>query len=147
MDNHSRTISYTRMIWALLFLFCLRVAGQLIQVVLPVDFLPALEHWQGSRLPYGWLLAIQITIVGAVAITAWRLSAARMRPRRTFGRVLLLLGALYFGLMLGRLVLGWTLLAHVPWFAKSIPAFFHLVLASIVLLVGHFHWRYGPRDG
>jgi hypothetical protein len=26
-----------------------------------------------------------------------------------------------------------------PWFAKSLPALFHLVLAGFVLTLGHYH--------
>jgi hypothetical protein len=45
--------------------------------------------------------------------------------------------------MLLRLILGLTLLSSVSWFATPIPAFFHLVLASIVLVIGHYHYRIG----
>ena len=36
------------------------------------------------------------------------------------------------------LAAGLTFLADHPWFAKSLPAFFHVVLASFLLLLGHY---------
>ena len=37
-----------------------------------------------------------------------------------------------------RLIAGRTFLADVSWFSKSIPAFFHVVLASYLLTLGHY---------
>jgi len=122
-------------------LFSLRVLGQLIQVLSPVSFLPALESWQGSSIPYWALLGIQLAIIALVVILARRIHYGRLIPNRRIGCILLILGAVYFTVMLARLVLGLTVLSGHPWFAKPIPAFFHLVLAGMVLTIGHYHWR------
>ena len=47
--------------------------------------------------------------------------------------------------MLARLLLGFTLLTHVRWFASPLPAFFHLVLAAYVLLFGYVHAQAAGR--
>ena len=122
-------------------LFLLRVLGQLIQVLYPVGFLPSLESWQGSSIPYGVLLGIQLAIIALVLLIARRIHLGRVIPNRRIGAILLILGAVYFTVMLARLVLGLTVLSGHPWFAKPIPAFFHLVLAGMVLTIGHYHWR------
>lgn len=57
-------------------------------------------------------------------------------------------GALYFLTMFARLVLGLTVYRGIRWFASYIPTVFHLVLASWLLLYGHYHYWYGsqPRE-
>ncbi|WP_239236733.1 hypothetical protein [Candidatus Nitrotoga sp. BS] len=55
------------------------------------------------------------------------------------GKWLLTLGALYFFSMSARLVIGFANLSTLPWFHKSLPAFFHLVLATFVLSLAAFH--------
>jgi len=133
---------YTYWLFGLSALFSLRVLGQLIQVAFPVGFLPALEAWQGSSIPYGVLLGIQVAIIALVLLLARRIRYGTLIPNRRMGGILLTLGAVYFTVMLARLVLGLTVLSDHPWFAKPIPAFFHLVLAGMVLTIGHYHWRH-----
>ena len=53
------------------------------------------------------------------------------------------LGGVYFAAMVTRLRLGSTVLAEGSWLAGPLTTAFHLVLATYVLLYGHFHWRYG----
>jgi len=45
--------------------------------------------------------------------------------------------------MLFRLVAGLTFVTNHSWFSARIPTFFHLVLASFLLLLGSFHYKYG----
>jgi hypothetical protein len=89
------------------------------------------------------LLSFQILIVLVVAIVIARISVGKLKPNIRRGRLLLALGGIYFFVMLLRLVFGLTIFSSVPWFAKPIPAFFHLVLASIVLLIGHGGYKRG----
>lgn len=121
-------------------LFALRVAAQLVQYASPTRFLPAFEAWQGSGLAYPVLVASQLTILTAMV---WGTGAVRRRPRvrKTVGRWLIALGAVYFSSMAVRLVLGLTVLSDLAWFAKPLPALFHLVLASYVLTLGRYHSR------
>jgi hypothetical protein len=125
-------------------LFALRVAAQLLQYAGPVRFLPPFEAWQGSGLDYPVLLVSQLLILvgmvwGTVAVSRGTL------PRRRVGLWLLGLGGVYFGSMCVRLVLGLTILADVSWVAKPLPALFHLVLASYLLCLGHYHFRRDVR--
>jgi hypothetical protein len=126
----------------LLCLFVFRVLAQLLQARYPTSWIPAFAQWQGSSRPYPVLLCTQILIVLLVAIVIRRISAGTLIPNIRLGRVLLALGGLYFILMLLRMALGLTLLSSTPWFGAPLPAFFHLVLASIVLLIGHYHYQY-----
>ncbi|HUO85759.1 MAG TPA: hypothetical protein VM617_00075, partial [Thermoanaerobaculia bacterium] len=50
-------------LWALLGLFVLRVAGQVLVAFARVRWLPPMEQWQSGLLPYRVLLAAQIAIV------------------------------------------------------------------------------------
>ena len=136
---------YAPWLWLLIALFSFRVAAQLVQARFAVPCLPAFEQWQGASLPYGVLFASQIPILLLFAVIAWRFSTGRMKPCPLVGVAMLSLGGLYFAVMFLRLVLGLTVLSHSHWFASYLPALFHLVLASFLLLVGDFHWRNRER--
>ena len=118
--------------------FLSRVAGQFIQVIAPVEFLPPLESWQGSNLPYPALLAAQIGILVMIAWISARMATGRRALPRRFAKPVIALGAVYFGVMSVRLVLGLTALADVKWFASPIPTGFHLVLATAVMTTGAY---------
>ena len=70
---------------------------------------------------------------------ARRFGSGSIDPSRRVGRVCVGLGTVYFVVMLVRLALGMSVMAHVQWFASPLPAFFHLVLASYVVLFGLVH--------
>jgi len=127
--------------------FLARVAGQFIQVVAPVELLPPLEMWQGSNLPYPALFAAQIGILLMIGWVYARMTAGRsvMPPR--FAVAVIGLGAIYFSVMAVRLVLGLTTMADVKWFASPIPATFHLVLATIVMVIGTYARTVAPTRG
>lgn len=142
--NSSR--HYAPWLWLLLALFCFRVAAQPLALAGSASFLPSFDAWHSALLPYPWLLAAQILIIVVFAWTAWRFTRGDVAPRPGFGRFLVGLGSLYFGVMLLRLALGLTVLSSHPWFGKILPALFHLVLASFLLVVGVFHVRSsGPK--
>lgn len=134
------SMSPARWLWALLVLFSVRVLAQLVQHLHPVSWLPAFERWQGSALPYPVLLASQLAIVCCAAVIARRVGRGGARSRR-LGGVLLVLGSAYFAVMGARLGLSQSLLDGHPWFGKPLPAFFHLVLAGYILVLGRYHWR------
>lgn len=125
--------------------FAFRVFAQLLQATFPVGWLPAVSQWQGSSLPYPVLLAIQLLIILVLVVVIWKIRHGSIHPDIRLGRWLFAVGSVYFIVMLLRLLLGLTLLASVPWFAKTIPAFFHLVLACILLLVGHYHYQHAQH--
>ena len=127
-------------LWLLLLLFAFRVVAQPLALVVHNAGLPPFESWHSAALPYGVLLGSQVAILVALGWTAWRFTIGEVKARRSVGAVALALGGLYFGVMVVRLVLGFTALSHRRWFASPIPTAFHLVLAAFVLLYGHFHY-------
>jgi uncharacterized protein len=131
--------AYVVILWSLSLLFFLRVIGQLIQQTNSVAWLPQLGAWQGSSLPYGFLLLSQLIILAVMLRIAQQHSRACVQKNPKKGKWLMLLGGAYFAGMAARLVIGVADLSLHPWFQKFIPAFFHLVLATFVLLLAAFH--------
>jgi len=133
-------------LWVLTGLFLFRVVAQ--PAARQFDgVLPSFDSWDGGVLPYPVLLVTQLVILGWLARTAWRFSSGEVVPRRRRGRAVLVLGAVYFAVMFLRLILGATALSGVRWFASPLPAFFHLVLATYLLLYGYGHLHTGPDHG
>lgn len=135
-------------LWLLLALFCFRVVAQLLQWQFSLSFLPAFDTWHSGALPYGVLVVSQMLIIAVMVRVCYRFSRGHVVARRRVGLTLLVIGALYFLTMLGRLGVGLFVLPDDPWFGQHLPALFHLVLASFVFLVGGFHYtqdRAKPR--
>ena len=141
--SHVHSAVHARCLWACLCLFLIRVIAQPLSLVTGASYLPDFETWHSGALPYGALLTSQILILIVFVYMAWSVSAARITPRRRVGTLVLAGGATYFAAMLARLVLGATVLSNHYWFARPLPTVFHLVLASFLLVYGHFHVRYG----
>lgn len=110
-------------LWALLFLFILRVVGQALVALGLAPFLPSMQAWQSGLLPYPALLASQIVLIALCV----KILTARPNPR--LGRVLLNFGFIYLALMVLRAIL----------FGFGIPVFFHWVLALFLILAGARH--------
>lgn len=123
---------------ALVGLFVLRVLAQLIQAVHPIPGLPPFEAWHGAVLPYPLLLATQVLLIVGLVYILRQVRADAIAPRPWQYRVCFLLGGIYFFFMAFRLIGGLTILADHAWFAKSLPAFFHVVLATFILMLGHY---------
>ena len=119
-------------------LFTLRVAAQLVQAVHEVPFLPPFEAWQGSAIPYPALLGLQASIIAVLIAVLWRVNTYAIAPRPWKHQACFALGGVYFAVMAFRLIAGLTFLAEYAWFAKSIPALFHVILASLILTLGHY---------
>jgi len=126
--------------WMVAFtgLFLLRILGQLIQAIHPLDPLPPFEAWQGGTMPYPLLLAFQIAIAICMVAGLRRVRANAITPVGWKYGLCFLLGYPYFAFMLFRMFAGMTFLADHSWFSKSLPAFFHLVLASYLLTLGFY---------
>jgi hypothetical protein len=135
---HRRVVT---VLTALLLLFCLRVLAQLLQAWSPVAWLPPFEAWASGALPYWVLVTFQVLIVLVCARVIRRLHAGLIRPSVTTGKVLLILGSIYFGLMCLRLIIGLTVARDHYWFSARLPTFFHFVLAGFVVVYGWFHFR------
>lgn len=123
---------------ALTGLFVFRVLAQLAQALYPLPLLPPFEVWHGAVLPYPLLVACQVVIVVALSIVTWRVGGDAVVPRPWKFRLCFALGVPYFLFMAFRLAAGLTFLSDHPWFSKSLPAFFHVVLASFLLLLGRY---------
>ena len=140
-DKSRATSVHAALLGLFTMLFGLRVAAQLVQYASPTRFLPPFDAWQGSGLEYPVLLLGQVVILPAMASGAVAVRHGA-RARKSVGNWLVVLGVVYFGAMSARLVLGLAMLADVAWFAKPLPALFHMVLAGYVLTLGHYHRRH-----
>jgi uncharacterized protein len=133
------------MLWSLLFLFFLRVLGQLLVAIGGASFLPPMDEWYSGLLRYPQLLASQILIIvlcGKVSLDFTRRDGVFFSvPQRRSGLVLLGFGALYFTSMLVRYALTMKLLPQKRWTGGVIPIFFHLVLAAFILQVGNVYHK------
>lgn len=123
----------------LMVAFLARVLAQLVQWLAPTPLLPPFEAWHSATVPYLGLLGSQVLILAAQIWLLRGVVTGAHAPRRPLGLCLLALGALYFGFMLFRLIGGLTFLAHAAWFQARIPTLFHLVLASFLLVLAHYH--------
>ena len=122
-------------------LFAARVLGQAVQYWAPLPFLPAFDHFQGSGTPYGLLLAVQLVILGVMVRTAWQVHRQTLVRSARAARVLMWVGGIYLAGSVARIVVGMTVADAHAWFRTWIPAIFHLVLATYVLLVAGVHGR------
>ena len=139
----SSSRDYAPWLWLFLALFIVRVIAQPIALLTSASFLPPFESWHSGVLPYPALVAAQILIIAWLARTAWRFSRGEVTPRHRLGVWMLVFGGVYFATMLVRLVLGVTVLSTNRWFSSILPTIFHLVLASYLLVCGHFHFLHG----
>ena len=136
---------YAAYLWLALTLFAVRVVAQPLSLVVSAPILPPFDSRYSGVVPYPFLLASQVAILalfgrcpprvdGIGAIGAPDRTDPRDGRRRLFASMALRLG------------LGTTILRQHAWFGRTIPAAFHLVLATYVLLYGSFQFRYGSND-
>lgn len=133
--NFEASKRYAPVLWGLLLLFVLRVAGQALVYFFGVTFLPPMEKWYSGLMPYPYLLPTQILIIllyGKVCVDFSTGSGFFVQPRPRLGKGLLVFGSLYFITMIVRLIV---------WRQHYIPIFFHWVLASFFLVAGWYHFK------
>lgn len=133
---------YASWLWILLGFFCFRVSAQLIQSVYNTPFLPPFAAWQSGLLPYWFLVLCQLLIIGLYARVALSFSRGEIQPRLLPGRLLLGLGSVYVLAMIVRYVIRMSLYPDQRWFGGCLPIFFHLILASFLIIWGRYHWAY-----
>lgn len=129
-------------LWLLLGLFCLRVTGQLVVALYAPPFLPPMDEWYSGLVPYGPLVVAQFLIIALytrICLDFTRGSGYFVRSRPSYGGSVLLFGYLYFVTMLLRYVLRMTLYPDERWNGGCIPIAFHWVLASFIIVFGHYH--------
>jgi hypothetical protein len=130
----------TKLLWALLALFVLRVAGQALVAIFDVQWLPPMERWYSGLMPYRYLLPSQILIIVLMAKVCADFTRGHgffVQPRRFFAVYWLWFGWVYLAVMLIRLPL------QMLWFPQKalIPVFFHWVLAGFLIATGLWHRR------
>ena len=135
-------------LWALLIIFILRVIGQMLVAFGWQGFLPPMEEWYSGLIPYPWLVVSQVLIIilyGKVCLDFSRGEGFFTTPRCGLGKGLLIFGSVYLAVMIIRYALRMWLHPEARWFGGAIPIFLHWVLASFLLVVGNFHWKYSSR--
>ncbi len=138
-------LHYARWMWFLLGMFCFRVSAQLIQFFFNTPYLPPFDAWQSGLLPYGVLVFSQGVIILIYTRTALAFQRGQIQARRGPARFLLGFGSLYVLSMVIRYVLRMSWYPQERWAGGCLPIFFHLILASFLLLWGHYHWRGAKR--
>jgi hypothetical protein len=135
------SINYTLWLWIFTALFCFRITAQLLVANFEIGFLPPFDSWHSGTMPYLLLLFIQIVILSVMVRTNYRYSSGKMLSNPVLGKGLLIFGIIYLLVMLIRLGLGLTVFSENRWFGNYIPTFFHLVLASWILMIGRFIYK------
>ena len=79
-------------------------------------------------------------------LVSYRISKRLLQPSRKIGVSLQVIGWIYFSVMFVRLLIGITEAVDITWFQRPIPSFFHIVLASYILLVAHYHQSASIKD-
>lgn len=144
------TRKYAAILWLLLFLFILRVVGQVLVAFFGVGFLPLMEEWYSGLIPYPILLVSQILIIILLAKVCMDFTIARglfTEPRNLFRKPALIFGCLYFLSMVARYIIRMSLLPEERWTGGTIPIVFHLVLASYVIVFSLYHISTGKQRG
>jgi uncharacterized protein len=144
--TNSRGIRPVFLLWALLFLFILRVAGQLLVAIGWGWFLPPMHQWYSGLLTYRFLLPAQILIIILYARICWSFTRGQgflVAPRRPIGRALLTFGTVYFITMVLRYPTTMILYPERRWTGGLISIFFHLVLSAFILSLGRYHFVNG----
>jgi len=134
-----RARSRAALLWMLLLLFSFRVVGQAGQKWHPQTYLPSFGEFQGSGIPYSALLAIQLVMLAVMGRVCWRVHSRTLVTSHRAGRILRTFGGLYMAGSLARIVVGMVMPDPPSWFTAWIPAFFHIVLATFVLVVANYH--------
>jgi hypothetical protein len=120
------------LLWILLALFVLRVAGQAMVAFFGVPWLPPMERWYSGLVPYEVLLPAQILIIVLMAKISSDFTRRRgffVQPRRFFAVHWLWFGWVYLAAMTVRFAVQ----------GPTIPVFFHWALAAFVIAVGLWH--------
>jgi uncharacterized protein len=148
-ENNLILRRYFWLLLMLLFLFCLRVLGQMLVAFLHVQFLPPMKEWFSGLLPYPELLVSQFLIIilfTKVCVDFYRGRGYFVEPRARFGRNLKVFGSIYLCGMVLRYMLRMSLNPDQRWFGGTIPIIFHCVLATFILVLANFHVN-GGRHG
>ena len=126
-------------------LFALRVLGQVLVVLYRPRWLPANEHWYSGLMPYRYLLPSQLALFAVMAV----ITADVYRDRGLFAAgwwseaapYLAVISWIYFGSMVVRYAVTMWLRPEFRWFKRTIPIWFHMVLAVALWAFADYHWE------
>ncbi len=130
---------------ALLFLFSLRVLGQMLVAFLDVTWLPPMHQWYSGLMSYEYLIPSQFAIIilyGKICRDILSGSGYFAVHRSWFAGGVRHFGYAYLAGMIARYPVQMALRPELRWFGQTIPIFFHWVLASFLIVFGHFHKRW-----
>ena len=141
LDVHPdvRARRYVRWLWALLAVFLVRIIAQPLALVVEMPILPPFDAWYSGAVPYGWLVSSQVVMAAGLVVAVRRVATGRTQPRRSIGLTAIVLGAVYGGIMVVRLLLGVTILRDHGWFGKPLPTVVHIALATFLIVYGRYH--------
>ena len=125
-------------------LFALRVLGQALVVTWAPRWLPSNEHWYSGLMPYRYLLPAQLALLAVMVVITFDL----YRGQGLFAAdwwtgaamYLAVLSWVYFAAMVVRYVLTMALRPELRWFKRTIPIWFHMVLAIALWAFANYHW-------
>lgn len=127
------------LLWLCTALFLCRVLGQIIAGIYHPPQLPEWHEWYSGLLPYPWLLLSQMLILMLMAVVNTdngRESGFFHVTQPRTRRVLIFLAGIYALGMIARYAWRMTVMPEARWFGGTIPIWFHLVLASWLVLLG-----------
>ena len=130
-------------LFACTLLFALRVIGQVIVARFAPRRLPAMEHWYSGLMPYRYLLPAQLLLLSLMALIV----ADVFRDNGFFAlewwsniaTPIRLAAFVYFFSMVARYVITMARKPERRWFKRTIPVWFHMVLATALWSFGQFH--------
>ncbi len=124
-------------------LFALRVSGQVLVVTRAPRWLPSNEHWYSGIMPYRYLLPGQLVLLAIMVMLTFDVyrgqglfAADRWAKVAPF---LMVLAWVYFAAMIIRYVLTMALKPDLRWFRRTIPIWFHMVLAAALWAFSDYH--------
>ena len=124
-------------------LFALRVVGQLVVVMTEPRWLPANEHWYSGLMPYRYLLPGQLVLLAIMVVITLHVHQDRgIFAAHWWAKVapaLTVLAWAYFASMVVRYVLTMLLKPELRWFRRTIPIWFHMVLAIALWAFADYH--------
>ena len=130
-------------------LFVLRVLGQTLVAFLDVGFLPAMEHWYSGLILYPILLPIQIVmIIVMVKLIKDVRQGAGLFSGASYGMGVFLkwFSIVYFLSMVLRYFITMVQYPELRWFGRTIPIWFHMVLAAFVFTYSRYQRAFGVKE-
>ena len=126
-------------------LFVLRVLGQAAVVTRSQRWLPSNEHWYSGLMPYKYLLPSQLALLAVMVV----ITVDIYRDEGPFAGdwwgaaapYLAVVSWIYFGSMVVRYILTMALRPELRWFRRTIPIWFHMVLAVALWAFADYHWE------